>query len=167
MADLQAVFFKKESGGIEILAAGTAHFSQELTDNDSIQRKTVFADPYQLCGELKTPLSSVQNRIIVMGRGECAFIDKARKAQKAGAAAIIIIDNVPDTSADDQPMFAMSGDGVGDVKIPVVFLYTREGLTLTKAIEAKPHIDVIMSTDSLQVLFLLSFFRSYRFISRI
>lgn len=142
MADIQAVFFKKESGGVDILAAGTSHFSTELTANESIQRKTTIADPSSLCSELQNPIEDVNGRILIVTRGECAFVDKARKAQKAGAAAVIIIDNVPDTSADDQPMFAMSGDGVDDVKIPVVFLYSREGHSLKKAIADNPDLQV-------------------------
>lgn len=144
VADVQAVFFKKETGGVEILAAGTSHFSKELTDNESIQRKAIHAVPINLCDDLTNPIESVKGRILIVTRGECAFVDKARKAQTAGAAAVIIIDNVPDTSADDQPMFAMSGDGVDDVKIPVVFLYSREGLTLKKAIDDKPDLHVIL-----------------------
>lgn len=143
VADVQAVFFKKETGGVEILAAGTSHFAKELTDNESIQRKAVYAVPFNLCDDLSNPPDSVKGRILIVSRGECAFVDKARKAQKAGAAAVIIIDNVPDTSADDQPMFAMSGDGVDDVKIPIVFLYSREGLTLKKAIDDKPDLHVM------------------------
>lgn len=31
IAELQAVFFKKDSSGIELLIAGPSHFSKELT----------------------------------------------------------------------------------------------------------------------------------------
>lgn len=53
-----------------------------------------------------------------------------------------MVDNVPGSSADDQPMFAMSGDGVDDVKIPCVFLYSREKEILIKAISNNPELEV-------------------------
>lgn len=142
IADLQAVFFKKETGGIEILMAGPSHFSKELTDNESIQRKVIFADPYRLCSTMKNPIEDVKDQIVIIERGDCTFVDKARKAQESGAVAAIIIDNVPDSTGDDQPMFAMSGDGIDDVKIPVVFLFTREGDVLKKAINKNSDLDV-------------------------
>ena len=90
IAELQAVFFKKDSteGGIELLLAGPSHFSKELTGNESIKRKVVLAQPFRLCSKLETPL--VQDRILVVERGDCPFIDKSREGQKAGAAAIIV-----------------------------------------------------------------------------
>lgn len=39
-------------------------------------------------------------------------------------------------------MFAMSGDGVDDVKIPCVFLYSREKEILIKAITINPELEV-------------------------
>lgn len=90
IAELQAVFFKKQTGGIELLMAGPSHFSKELTGNESIQRKVVFAEPFRLCSMLKIPVEMIKDRILVVERGECTFIDKARKGQEAGAAAIIV-----------------------------------------------------------------------------
>lgn len=52
-----------------------------------------------------------------------------------------VVDNIPGSSAD-QPMFAMSGDGVDDVKIPCVFLYSREKDILTKALTENPELEV-------------------------
>lgn len=54
-----------------------------------------------------------------------------------------VVDNVPGSNADDQPMFAMSGDdGIDDVKIPCVFLYTREKSVLMKAISINADLEV-------------------------
>lgn len=90
IAELQAVFFKKGgTEGIEILLAGPSHFSKELTGNESIQRKVVIAEPFRLCSSLRTQ-ENVQDRILIVERGDCTFIEKARKGQKAGAAAIIV-----------------------------------------------------------------------------
>lgn len=142
VAELQAVFFKKPNGGLEILMAGPSHFSKELTGSESIQRTAVFAEPFRLCSKLKTPIDQVNGRILIVERGDCTFVDKARKAQAAGAAAVIVTDNVPGTAANDQPMFAMSGDGNDDVTIPVVFLFTDEAKIMKTAIEKNPALEV-------------------------
>lgn len=92
IAELQAVFFKKETGGTElsVLMAGPSHFSKELTGNESIQRKISLADPFRLCSALKTPIENTRDRILIVERGDCTFIDKARNAQAAGFSAIIV-----------------------------------------------------------------------------
>ncbi len=76
-------------------------------------------------------------------RGDCTFVDKARKAQQAGASAVIVVDNVPESSIENQPMFAMSGDGNDNVKIPVVFLFTLEANKLKEALKKDPELKVL------------------------
>lgn len=142
VAELQAVFFKKPGGGMEVLMAGPSHFSKELTDSEAVQRKAVLASPFRLCSKLLTPADEVKGKILVIERGDCTFVDKARKAQEAGAAAVIVVDNVPGTAANDQPMFAMSGDGTDDVTIPVVFTFSEEAKILQKAIDNDPDLEV-------------------------
>lgn len=60
----------------------------------------------------------------------------------AGASAVIIFDNVPDTSINNQPPFAMSGDGKDDVKIPTCFLFTVEAKSLKDALDVKSDLEV-------------------------
>lgn len=67
-----------------------------------------------------------------------------------------VVDNVPGSNADEQPMFAMSGDGIDDVKIPSVFLYTREKNVLMKAISNNPDLEV--NIFFLKILFRLFFY---------
>lgn len=61
---------------------------------------------------------------------------------KAGALAVIIFDNVPDTSINNQPPFAMSGDGKDDVKIPTCFLFTNEAIQLRNALNMNSSLEV-------------------------
>lgn len=145
VAELQAVFFKTPLGGMEVLMAGPSHFSKELAGAESIQRKAIYAEPFRLCSELTIPVENVSEKIVVIERGDCTFVDKARKAQEAGAAAVIVVDNVPGTAANDQPMFAMSGDGKDDVTIPVVFTFSEEATMLRKALDNDPELDVCMT----------------------
>lgn len=69
-------------------------------------------------------------------------MDKARKAQSSGAVAVIVTDNVAGSTSDDQPMFAMSGDGNDDVIIPVVFLFYREARLLIRYLSENPKLEV-------------------------
>ncbi|XP_059621126.1 ER degradation-enhancing alpha-mannosidase-like protein 3 [Phlebotomus argentipes] len=138
---LQAVFFKKPDGSYEILKAGPSHFSPELTDDQSVHQKAVLTEPLRLCAALE---NSIENRIAIVERGDCTFIEKARAAQKGGALAVIIIDNTANTSSDNQPMFAMSGDGKDDVTIPVVFLFSADGAILKKALQENPELEIFI-----------------------
>lgn len=79
---------------------------------------------------------------MVVQRGECTFVDKARKAQAAEAAAVIVIDNVVGSSSSDLPMFAMSGDGKDGVTIPVVFLFHNDSKILAAAIQNNTELQV-------------------------
>lgn len=122
--------------------AGPSHFSKELSGEEFIQEKLVYAEPFRLCSKLKNPPEQLKDKIMVIERGDCTFVDKARRAQEAGAKAVIVTDNVPGSSADDQPMFAMSGDGVDDVKIPVVFIFSVEANLLKIAYDNNSDLEV-------------------------
>lgn len=138
------MFFKCADGRMEILVAGPSHFSKELTGEEFIQEKIVYAEPYRLCSKLQNPSEELKDKIIVIERGDCTFVDKARRAQTAGAKAVIVTDNVPGSSSDHQPMFAMSGDGTDDVKIPVVFIFSVEAKMLKAAYDNNPEMEVII-----------------------
>lgn len=71
------------------------------------------------------------------------FVEKARKIQAFGAIGGIILDNQAGTNARLSPVFAMSGDGKDDIKIPLVFLFTEDGDLLTNAL--KEHPDLVVS----------------------
>lgn len=88
----------------------------------------------------------MDDRILVVHRGQCSFAEKARRAQAAGAVAVIVFDNNKTSSMDGQILFTMSGDGTDDVTIPVVFLYGTEAAVLEGAMETSPHLEV--SDDS-------------------
>ncbi|KAG7203501.1 hypothetical protein KM043_013559 [Ampulex compressa] len=117
------------------LLAGPAHFGLDLQGSNKVTGKIVFTYPHEACsGPLNS--ESLVGKIVIMLRGSCMFIEKARRIQQAGAIAGVVLDNVPGTSAATSPMFAMSGDGkdVDDVVIPIVFLFSMEAIELRKAI---------------------------------
>ncbi|XP_076245034.1 ER degradation enhancer, mannosidase alpha-like 2 isoform X2 [Calliopsis andreniformis] len=135
---LQAVTFIKPATNPPqkvTLLAGPAHFGLELQGLNKVTGKVVFTYPAAACTDLLN-VDAVAGCIAIMERGNCMFIEKARRIQQAGAIAGIVLDNVEGSSAAISPMFAMSGDGkeVDDVTIPVVFLFSVEASELMKAI---------------------------------
>ncbi|XP_043278333.1 ER degradation-enhancing alpha-mannosidase-like protein 3 [Venturia canescens] len=114
-----------------ILRAGPAHFGPRLVDDKKVTGIVEFADPAEACQDL-TNAEALAGKIVMVMRGNCMFVEKARRIQKAGAIAGIVLDNVLGSSAAESPMFAMSGDGKepDDVTIPVVFLFSSEVLKL-------------------------------------
>ncbi|KAF7382566.1 hypothetical protein HZH68_015485 [Vespula germanica] len=119
------------------LLAGPAHFGPELHSFNKVTGKVVFTYPLAACTDLLNT-DKLVNKIVIMNRGDCMFMEKARRIQKAGAIAGIVLDNVAGTSAATSPIFAMSGDEkeVDDVTIPVVFLFNVEAVELIKSISA-------------------------------
>uniref|UniRef100_A0A2M4BE78 alpha-1,2-Mannosidase n=1 Tax=Anopheles marajoara TaxID=58244 RepID=A0A2M4BE78_9DIPT len=148
---LQAVAFKRPGDTeLHVLEAGPSHFGMELTKDMSVVQQAVYAQPIKLCSALKNT-NEVRGKIVIMERGECTFVDKARRAQSAGAVAAIVFDNTPNTSINNQQMFAMSGDGKDDVQIPVVFLFTKEAEQLMAAIKQQPTVELtLMSVTGLK-----------------
>ncbi|XP_055383860.1 ER degradation-enhancing alpha-mannosidase-like protein 3 isoform X2 [Condylostylus longicornis] len=129
---LQAVYYRNKDDTLTVLVAGPSHFSPELIGEEFVEGEVASAKPFRLCsGAINS--NELNNKIAIVERGDCTFVEKSRNAQKSGAKALIICDNVPGTSGENQSMFAMSGDGNNDVSIPVVFMYSKEGGTLLDA----------------------------------
>lgn len=124
-----------------MLSAGPSHFSPDIVK--SVSEMAVFVKPFQACADVQNK-DELSGKIAIIERGECTFVDKARRAMKAGAKAVIIFDNVPDTSINNQPPFAMSGDGKDDVKIPTCFLFTNEATVLRNALNNHSDLEVIL-----------------------
>lgn len=126
-----------------VLAAGPAQFGMDLSDNFAAVGELVMADPFTACNGI-TNGHLMQGKIIIMTRGDCMFVEKARNLQKLGAHGGIVVDNVADTSSDTAAMFAMSGDGTDDVNIPMVFLFSKEGKLLVEAIQEHGTVEVLL-----------------------
>jgi len=125
---LQAVAYATDEKAQDWIAlmAGPSHFSPELIGDQFVEGDVMLAKPFRACDEKLENADEAKGKILVAERGDCTFVSKARLAQKVGAVALIVCDNVPGSSGETQPMFAMSGDGKDDVLIPVVFMYSVE-----------------------------------------
>lgn len=91
--------------------------------------------------------SSLSGKIALVHRGNCAFVDKAKNVQAAGAAGIIIA-NVP-TSAQPNVAPFMGGTAL-DVTIPALSLSLADGQALEAAVGAG--VTVTMKRDPSQDL---------------
>ncbi|XP_043472173.1 ER degradation-enhancing alpha-mannosidase-like protein 3 isoform X2 [Leptopilina heterotoma] len=135
------------------LLAGPAQFGTDLRgNNNKVTGKVVIAQPFSACAELND-VDKLKGRIVLVVRGTCMFIEKARRLQKAGALAGIVLDNVSKSSAKTSPMFAMSGDGKDDddVKIPFVFLFSAETNQLLQAVEEFHRLNLYQPADFLTI----------------
>lgn len=144
----QAVsFVMRDSSNIErkiTVRAGPSHFGTELKNGESITASVILAQPFRVCSDLLNA-EKMKGKIIIMERGDCMFVEKARKIQKAGALGGIVLDNTPGSSATTSPMFAMSGDGNDDIKIPIVFLFAQDANKLLLALTYKPTTEITLS----------------------
>ncbi|XP_030377293.1 ER degradation-enhancing alpha-mannosidase-like protein 3 [Scaptodrosophila lebanonensis] len=144
LAQLQAVAYTSDTDSQDWIAlmAGPSHFSPELIGENFVEGDIVMATPLRACDAKLQNAEEVRGKIMVAERGDCTFVSKARLAQAAGATALIVCDNVPGSSGETQPMFAMSGDGNDDVHIPVVFMYSQEFTKLQAVMQRRPQLRV-------------------------
>ncbi|XP_065342933.1 ER degradation-enhancing alpha-mannosidase-like protein 3 isoform X2 [Cloeon dipterum] len=126
-----------------VLTAGPAHFGRELKGNERVVASVALAEPLRVCAALEQP-QKLKGRIAVIERGDCMFIDKARRVEAAGAVGAIVLDNTGGSSSSTSSMFAMSGDGTNDVHIPVVFLFQQDALQLLQAVSLDPELEVTL-----------------------
>lgn len=95
------------------------------------------ASPLQACGSLSGDFAG---KIVVLQRGNCAFVDKVRNAQAAGAAGVIVYNNQGDG------LIAMAGTAP-DVIIPSIFIGQSDGEALKELIESGPPVGCIPSSN--------------------
>lgn len=147
-ASPQAVSFTiKDVNGKErkiVVQAGPAHFGTILTGKRQVTAETAIVQPFKGCSNVDS-IREIKGKIAIMERGDCMFVDKARRVQKAGAVGAIIIDNSAGSSAAASPMFSMSGDGADDVVIPTVFLFAEDASKLLLALSKDPSVKVTLS----------------------
>ncbi|KAJ1525090.1 hypothetical protein ONE63_009932 [Megalurothrips usitatus] len=142
----QAVSFTDSSNKQIVIPAGPAHFGRILRlPVDKVTAKVSVALPVRGCETLSWP-ETLNGRIVILERGDCMFVEKARRIQKAGGVAGIVIDHTVGTSVTKSTMFAMSGDGVDDVTIPMAFLFYDDAVRLLEAVRKTPSIDITISS---------------------
>lgn len=90
----------------------------------------LLADPLDGCSPIKTP--HAKGAVLLIYRGECAFLDKVLAAQQAGAAGVVVGNNV------DEPALATmaAGDDFNQstISIPSVLISQKQYLQLKHAL---------------------------------
>uniref|UniRef100_A0A8C4YFS8 alpha-1,2-Mannosidase n=1 Tax=Gopherus evgoodei TaxID=1825980 RepID=A0A8C4YFS8_9SAUR len=129
--------------GRVVLTAGPAQFGMDLTKQE---HGVVLSEPYQACAAISNQ-KEVQGKMALAQRGECMFATKARNLQEAGASGVIFIDNAEGSCSEEMVLFQMVGDGsTGDIVIPLVFLFQKEGQVLLDALSQHRNVDVLLAT---------------------
>lgn len=105
--------------GVADIYALSALFGPQVSD--SINAEIVLAVDANIpendgCSEI---VNDVQDKIVVIDRGECGFVGKALNAQNAGAAAVVICNN---DAANPTQLILLSGDDMGLLSIPTVHI---------------------------------------------
>jgi Zn-dependent metalloprotease len=86
--------------------------------------------------------ADVAGKIVLVHRGLCAYNAKARNADAAGAAGVIVANrNVGE-------VFAMPGDGLGDPSISSVFVDRTDGEAIGAALDANETVNITMKDAS-------------------
>jgi PA domain len=128
--------FVAGAGFNERLMIGLASFGPQIERRNRIHAPmAAVSDQPDGTGLACTPLNAanakaVKNRVAVIDRGSCAFVDKVKNAQRAGAQAVIIADN-----AAGSPL-PLSGDDA-TIKIPSVRVSQADGARIKAALEDK------------------------------
>jgi len=140
----KSVSFDNQDGQKISLYAGAANFGLPLNLGLKVVARIAIANPVKGCETLINP-SVVKEKIVLVERGDCMFIEKARKLQEAGAVGGIVIDNATDSSVITSRAFSMSDDGIDDVSIPLVFLFASEARPLLDMLNINPDLLVTIS----------------------
>jgi subtilisin family serine protease len=112
-------------------------FTRPLSETGPVRGTVVYVDPPDACSETITNAPALQGKIALIDRGTCFFVDKIRRAQKAGAIAVIMVNNV------NGDLITMGGQA-DDITIPGVMISRADG----NIIKSKLAEEVTVELDS-------------------
>ncbi|WP_234794954.1 T9SS-dependent M36 family metallopeptidase [Hymenobacter arizonensis] len=98
------------------------------------------ANPQEGCGTFAN-IAEIEGKIAVVYRGTCPFTEKAEAAQKAGATAVVIINNAPGAP------IALGGVPTVPVTIPVVMVSDVTGLAIRNQMNAGQEVTIALKDD--------------------
>jgi len=141
----------KIGGSSKQLQAGPAQFGTDLADGKKVTGKVVLAQHIRACSGSLQNGEAMGGKIVVVERGDCMFVEKARVVQSLGAVGGIVLDTTEGTAAATSPLFAMSGDGVDDIRIPMVFLFMEEAKKLLEFLKSESDLEVTLEEKPAEV----------------
>lgn len=106
-------------------------FTRRIASGPRISAQVVATQPANACRNgddgLVTNTNELRGRIALIDRGTCFFTSKVRAAQRAGAVAVVMVNNV-----DGSPI-PMGGSGdTSDIRIPGVMISRTDGAILRR-----------------------------------
>lgn len=108
--------------------------------------QVIVAQPFQACSSLFLPIQHY-NRIGLVRRGDCMFIEKARQLEKVRAVGGIVIDYNTSLQSSNGAIFSMTGDGNNNVRIPLVLMFKDEAFKLLHLLSEQPNLIVYIGEE--------------------
>jgi subtilisin family serine protease len=99
-------------------------FTPALNETGPITGEVVYVDPPLACDETLANAAALRGKIALIDRGTCFFVDKIRRAQTAGARAVIMVNNTAGTP------ITMGGTDASDIVIPGVMITRANGAVI-------------------------------------
>ncbi|XP_056137137.1 protease-associated domain-containing protein 1-like isoform X2 [Lampris incognitus] len=90
------------------------------------------AEPADGCSELRNK-DDIEGQVILLERGGCSFVCKARQVEEAGGKAVLIADNAVDN--DSQYLDMIADGSTAKPSIPALFLLGRDGLMIRRSLQ--------------------------------
>ncbi|KAI9597756.1 peptidase S8/S53 domain-containing protein [Syncephalis fuscata] len=129
---------------LSLASAPTKHFPYASSKEGAVNMKTAAVSVYD-AGDNKDACKpttvDLKNKVVLIKRGTCSFVDKAKNAQQAGAIGVIVYNNV----------FGSITPGVEDpaVTIPVVGVAQADGEALVAGVQNDAQAQIVFSSEQL------------------
>ncbi|KAF0687000.1 Aste57867_21220 [Aphanomyces stellatus] len=107
------------------------------------EKLLVLGDPLDGCHRFQ---NDVADSIVLVQRGNCRFVTKARLAQEANASAIVVMDDLPRHRWEVR----MQGDESGVISIPSIFISHATGSDLLKLTNMSASLNATAEVRTLQ-----------------
>lgn len=128
------------------LPVGSAQFGEQLHRRQGLFAQLTVIQPFSACSPLFST-EHVYQRIGLVRRGDCMFIDKARQLEQVQARAGIIIDHNTSLKSANGVLLSMTGDGFNNVIIPVVLMFKDEAFQLLNFLSQNPNLIVYIGDE--------------------
>uniref|UniRef100_A0AAZ1XG49 PA domain-containing protein n=1 Tax=Oreochromis aureus TaxID=47969 RepID=A0AAZ1XG49_OREAU len=124
--------FKVSGEHLHLTSNHTLSFSFDPQTSFYDEIFLVPADPADGCSEL-TDREILQGQVILVERGGCSFVQKARNVEEAGGKAVLIADNAEDN--DSQYLDMVTDGSTAKPSIPALFLLGRDGMMIRRSLQ--------------------------------
>ncbi|CAF3956559.1 unnamed protein product [Adineta steineri] len=124
-----------------------AQFGKQLHETQGMFAQLYVVQPYSACSELLLS-HYISSRIGIIRRGDCMFIDKARRLENAHATGGIILDHNLSLKSLNNSVFSMTDDGSSIVDIPLVLMFKDEAVQLLYLLSKQPDLIIYIGDEN-------------------